>query len=763
VNVDLLWSREFLRACAVDLHGDSVDDLLTMVDDSYVVVYDQQFHVVSRSWTFEHRTFARHSGAGAKDASTAWVWYSRNDSAYLYDLLGRREMYVAHGVSRAPPDGWDGTIAQVAVTDLNADGRLEAVVSVVTGFDLKPRGVLALDWQTGKRLWFYPMAPSPSRFHLQDIDGDGRLEILLGSVAQGNRNTEGETGDWQTFVVCLNHDGTLRWRVPVGDYGQQAFVEPFGQVHARPRLLVCEVGTAIRGAQPDSIFVLDATSGRHLDSAQYGELNQCFAVATEHDGSMRVVVAGSDSSLRVLDEELHAVRRIELKGGCTWMCADHFTGAREPEVAVLTTDGELRLYGMNLTLLAVQKGVLRPPVPVRHKEKVRLLMAYQFGELPTWGFYQFRWLTLIERARALLAEEYPVEGGLLLAAAVFVFVAFGSVVFYFRYRRVQEVRAAIRGLTGQAGVVELNNRGEVAHCNHRAREMLTSGGQPGIRKGERLRGEGVLSALAYIVKAALGDSVGSLPSEATVVLGPGQMVVARARRLRFGALLTLEDMTASEYVERMTSWGSMAQRLAHGIKNPLTAMSLTLQRLDEHSSPEAALHLASMGADIERLRQMADGFMRFTKLEPPKLEPTDFNVLVRECVGKFDSARPPGINIEYELAEDLPRVRLDKEQMTSACANIVENAAAAMGDRGTLTVSTGLEGNRVVVRVRDTGKGIPERYLSKVFEPYFTLKPGGTGLGMCITKKIVEDHKGTISIESKEGVGTTVTITLPVA
>jgi len=88
-----------------------------------------------------------------------------------------------------------------------------------------------------------------------------------------------------------------------------------------------------------------------------------------------------------------------------------------------------------------------------------------------------------------------------------------------------------------------------------------------------------------------------------------------------------------------------------------------------------------------------------------------------------------------------------------------------MGEVGRLVVRTSLAESRklIAVSVSDTGKGIPERYLAKVFEPYFTLKPGGTGLGMALTKRIIEDHKGTITIQSKEGEGTTMTITLPTA
>jgi two-component system NtrC family sensor kinase len=120
---------------------------------------------------------------------------------------------------------------------------------------------------------------------------------------------------------------------------------------------------------------------------------------------------------------------------------------------------------------------------------------------------------------------------------------------------------------------------------------------------------------------------------------------------------------------------------------------------------------------------------------------------------------------QYELAEGLPLAAFDRDQMAVALSNIIENAISAMGQSGRLVLRSSLAvgGERIAVTVRDTGKGIPERYISKVFEPYFTLKPGGTGLGMALTKRIVDDHKGTIEIESKEDVGTAVIVELPVA
>lgn len=367
------------------------------------------------------------------------------------------------------------------------------------------------------------------------------------------------------------------------------------------------------------------------------------------------------------------------------------------------------------------------------------------GERSLWRLYSLAPTPFLQR---------KVSAGVLVAVVMMLVAAFGGVLAGVRYRQTHDMRAVVRSLTGQAGILEIDSRGRVRHVNPKGRELLKLAGA-----SERAMFAGPLAPLGGPVRPGAG------PRELPLSLSSGQTLLARATPVKSGILLTLEDISTVEYLKRVSTWVPVAQKLAHDIKNPLTAISLTLQRVEKAAGPESQRYVDSMKDDIERLKKMADGFMRLTKLEPPKLAPGSVNDLVRSCLAKFDSVKPPGITFVYELADDLPSVALDRDQMAAACSNIIENSVSAMGDSGVLTIRTSLAVSRKLLAVSfsDTGKGIPERYVSKVFEPYFTLKPGGTGLGMAITKRIIEDHKGTIAIQSKEGEGTTVTIAMPTA
>ncbi len=239
--------------------------------------------------------------------------------------------------------------------------------------------------------------------------------------------------------------------------------------------------------------------------------------------------------------------------------------------------------------------------------------------------------------------------------------------------------------------------------------------------------------------------------------------------MRFGGIfLSLEDLSAAEYARRVSAWGPVAQRLAHGIKTPLSTIRLKAQQMEEEGVAEAA----TIQQEADRLSRMTDGFMRLASFEPLSLAEEDLNEVIQRVVGEQGIGLVEGLELKLDLASDLPKIRIDEEQVVRALANLVNNALAAMADRGVLTIRTRMlrsgepsaaGGERLVVEVSDTGPGIPEEYRAKLFQPFFTRKPGGTGLGLTIVKKTVEDHGGTIEVESEAGKGTTFRIFLPVA
>jgi len=218
--------------------------------------------------------------------------------------------------------------------------------------------------------------------------------------------------------------------------------------------------------------------------------------------------------------------------------------------------------------------------------------------------------------------------------------------------------------------------------------------------------------------------------------------------------------------ERLAAVGKMAAVITHEVRNPLSSIGLNAELLEEEVakvSPEAVALSRAIGKEVDRLTAITEEYLRFARMPRPRLEREDVNGIVSGVVGfQKEDLASRGVRIETDLAEGLPGVDADEAQLRQALLNLFRNAADAMPGGGTLTVSTraGDEGG-IEVSVRDTGPGIPTEHLRKIFEPFFSTKEGGTGLGLALTHQIIAEHGGRIAVESAPGQGTTFRLALP--
>jgi len=222
--------------------------------------------------------------------------------------------------------------------------------------------------------------------------------------------------------------------------------------------------------------------------------------------------------------------------------------------------------------------------------------------------------------------------------------------------------------------------------------------------------------------------------------------------------------------ERQGAWREMAKQVAHEIKNPLTPMRLSLQHLqfslqrnDENLKDKIQKTSELLIRQIDSLSQMAEEFSSFAKMPEPKLQDVNLVQVVSDAVlllGK-ESDMP----IDWKFVKEDVRVMADPLQLGRVFTNILKNAIQSIpeGRTGEIAAELKIQGKQVIVEFRDNGKGIPESLRDKIFSPNFSTKNSGMGLGLAISRKIVEQLGGAITYQTKEGVGTTFTITLPVA
>jgi two-component system nitrogen regulation sensor histidine kinase GlnL len=219
-------------------------------------------------------------------------------------------------------------------------------------------------------------------------------------------------------------------------------------------------------------------------------------------------------------------------------------------------------------------------------------------------------------------------------------------------------------------------------------------------------------------------------------------------------------------MERFMGLGTLAAGLHHEIKNPLSALSLHVQlleeRLEDHDDEEVAENLGVLKTEVTRVSGVLESFRDFASLDRLNRKTTDLPQLARQTV---ELVRPKAEQQRVSITLDLPKVPFppllaDAARLEQVLLNLVVNALEGMPDGGKLTISLCCEGKEAKLNVADTGPGILESIRSRVFDPYFTTKSAGSGLGLAVCDKIVRQHGGDIDFETS-ATGTVFRISLP--
>ncbi|MCT4535185.1 ATP-binding protein [Halodesulfovibrio sp.] len=238
----------------------------------------------------------------------------------------------------------------------------------------------------------------------------------------------------------------------------------------------------------------------------------------------------------------------------------------------------------------------------------------------------------------------------------------------------------------------------------------------------------------------------------------------------FGFVAVIEDITELEKMQRMAAWREVARRIAHEIKNPLTPIKLSAQRLQRKygkqiEEPAFSQCTNLIVKEVEELQNMVQEFSAFAKLPEVMLAPGEIDPLLQELVTLYKNSHTK-ISWNYQRLNDIPIIQMDSSALKRVFMNIMSNAAEILSGNDNATVTVTLEHKQarglVRIDVEDNGPGLTQEERSRLFEPYFSHKKGGTGLGLTIVKSIISDHRGYVRANSPEHGGTIVTVELPV-
>jgi nitrogen fixation/metabolism regulation signal transduction histidine kinase len=332
-----------------------------------------------------------------------------------------------------------------------------------------------------------------------------------------------------------------------------------------------------------------------------------------------------------------------------------------------------------------------------------------------------------------------------------------------------------------SGVLALNDKGELRTYNLTASNILGVvlghfSGHPFEKVGQEFPNLKNLTDL--ILQNANETNQNEWQAEIEIVTTQGQRtLLLRGTRLPYSAdsgyLLVFDDITTMVQAQRDAAWGEVARRLAHEIKNPLTPIQLSAERiehklsskLDAADSEMLKRATETIVAQVDAMKTMVNEFSEYARAPVLNLVNLDFNALVRDVLELY---QPIGISLEVALTEQSLNVLGDATMLRQVLHNLLQNAQDALDGVKSpkIEVATMINANQIQLSVADNGAGFPMEMMSRAFEPYMTTKRHGTGLGLAIVKKIVEEHQGNIAIENVKAelahqTGAVVLVSLP--
>lgn len=346
-------------------------------------------------------------------------------------------------------------------------------------------------------------------------------------------------------------------------------------------------------------------------------------------------------------------------------------------------------------------------------------------------------------------------------------------------RRRNYIEIILRNIA--AGVLSVDSEDVITSVNPAAERLLGLDKNSSVgRKIDEVLEPGLVEALWKPIKERVEFSNFSGEIDLTDI-GINLTLLADATRFvdenseDHGVVIVIDDASEQVKVQRVAAWREVARRIAHEIKNPLTPIKISAQRLlrkfgDQFTGKDHQIFescIETIVSEVDALRDLVNEFSKFSRLPSIRTRPENLTDLLHQALNLFNVGYE-NIEFETQIQEDMPLVPLDREQMLRVFTNVITNAIAAIPEervKGHVAIRAGLleDVNVIRIEIADNGTGIPEHLKQRVLEPYFSTKKEGTGLGLAIVNQIISDHGGYLRIQDNIPFGTIMIIELPVS
>jgi len=671
------------------------------------------------------------------------------------------------------------------ILDWNGDGRYDVLFGLSRGVEEKPRGFYGVDVHSGERIFNFDVAPMVIDGEIKDFNRDGKAEILFSTAGASDGPFFGPLARDSSYLALYHASGQVDvlYRY-AGESSYTHFITEDITGDGYEDVLVfsfCNIEPATR---PSELAWIDGYS-LSMGETITGEM-EFKDIFVAHAGG-QTLLYNSDFNHGVeqyrFDPErrqLSLIRARDLNKPLYFLLADDINNDGDDELFFINREAaQVEIYTAGLDLLArfsVSEGsrwVKIEPVKTQRLDE-RHYLVLDMGK----NFFRLRIPLDTLFPPEPLWGQMPLYGwlvpALLLALLVWALQARQGVGGVSAIDKSTQV--ALLQIDGRSKVqrvnhqfVELFELGNVVHEKQWLEELLpASAFGPLLERVGRFQ-NGRRDYAAFDVQISIHGTLRDLSLECFKNQQHGK---------REEVELLIMDASESNQAERLKAWAAMAQRVVHKTKTPLGTIMLALQRLQRIYQKECAVqadafdaHLNPALHEIRRVRDQVNLFVKFSRVHEGQKERRDLNHVMKDIIDEYRTAMPRGVQLTLHSEAHVLPVDVDEEQIIEAVRNHLDNAVTAVKGDGQIVVSL-LEaqhpleaygsGRSVLIEIQDDGAGISTAGLEKLFSPGYTTSDHGSGMGMVISKSIVEGHGGEIEISSQEGLGTTVQIKLPI-
>ncbi len=768
-----------------DINGDNIDELIysgsTEQSINHLFVSNQslktfsQFNSQSKIRSFK---VLNHPGQ-----NNNWLFYTYNDGRFVYlsaalyewSVPLKRQDFRFESIARkdkymdVPSVEWYAVIYPLMIGDIDNDGKYELLCMTSDSFTANPRGLVAYDFDSRKIKWQLDLPTCLTHVFVDDFDGDGTLEILTANYAFKN-TTEVKEGidDSNGWLLMVGSDGKIITRKRLfTDYGASYLA--IGRKDKDGKIDIYKLEATWGAADNNnSVELLNWSKNGFVSRKKYevesalvrNQLN--FFVDVNISDQYRLFTPSRTKGLIVLDQNLERIQnKIDDTIQIVWAVGDINEDGKK-EIILQTDDNEFIITDHDAHILAK----LVNPFPEETMVNAHIVNT-GFGNRrliaivsPT----QIRYYMMEKLALHTLLKSYFYHYRIFLNVIIAIYLIFLTIK-YFRLRSFlyQTINRT------QSSLIMMKNSKQIRYMNQGARKLL---GQ-----GTNIKKERFLQKLSPDIYEKLQDFCRSdlLNQNESIDLTIGdvsrtyQVILTKTGKLTTPYVIIINNPPSVDHeVTGKLQWAEIARRLSHHVRRHISNILLALDPLEKDLSAKTEIeeYFRLIKSEINQIKVFTHAFQRFTELKDYALKNQDIIPSIEKIIKR--TPVPSTVTLLKDWSLKSVRAYIEPIRFEEAITNLITNALESMSKGGTLQISVkefpyhevSDKTCSVLIEIDDSGDGIPEKYLKEIWEPFFTTKPDGTGIGLPETKKIIESMHGSIEIQSEQGIGTLVTIWL---